>query len=371
MVQVDVHVQGRGAVALAAALALARQGLHVALGAQPARSEVSREDVRAYALNARSVALLQSLKVWPALPPDAKTPVHDMRIEGDARGAALHFSAWQQGVEQLAWIVDAAALEAALREAVGFAPHVHMTPAEEVAPSLRLFAEGRDSPSRAALGVNMPLHLHGQVAVAARLHTGQPHAGLARQWFRCPDVLALLPFDRPHAGCSYGLVWSLPEARARELMAAPEAAFNLALMDATSGAAGTLALASARAQWPLASGRAEAVCGPGWALLGDGAHVVHPLAGQGLNLGLADVAVLAEVIASREPWRGLGDERLLRRYARQRALPTAAMLHLTDGLLELFASPAPWLRELRNRGLSLVNGLGPLKRALTARALDA
>jgi 2-polyprenyl-6-methoxyphenol hydroxylase-like FAD-dependent oxidoreductase len=116
---------------------------------------------------------------------------------------------------------------------------------------------------------------------------------------------------------------------------------------------------------------AERVCGPGWVLLGDAAHVVHPLAGQGLNLGLADVRALSEVLAAREPWREPGDERLLRRYARQRAAPTQAMGQMTDGLLQLFASQRPVLRELRNRGLSLVNALPPLKRLLASQALDS
>ncbi|HET6599600.1 MAG TPA: FAD-dependent monooxygenase, partial [Burkholderiaceae bacterium] len=101
------------------------------------------------------------------------------------------------------------------------------------------------------------------------------------------------------------------------------------------------------------------------------AHVIHPLAGQGLNLGLADVMALEGVIARREPWRALGDEKLLRRYARARVAPTWAMAQVTGGLLELFSRNAPAVRELRNHGLTLVNRLTPLKRWLAARALDA
>jgi 2-polyprenyl-6-methoxyphenol hydroxylase-like FAD-dependent oxidoreductase len=103
-------------------------------------------------------------------------------------------------------------------------------------------------------------------------------------------------------------------------------------------------------------------------LLGDAAHLVHPLAGQGLNLGLADVATLDAVLAEREPWRPVGDERLLRRYARRRAAPTRAMAQITDGLLHLFEHPTPLVRELRNRGLSLVNHLPSVKRWLGASA---
>ena len=148
-------------------------------------------------------------------------------------------------------------------------------------------------------------------------------------------------------------------------------AFDQALADATGGAAGELHLASERAAWPLMRGRAASVSGGGWVLLGDAAHVVHPLAGQGLNLGLADVVALTRVIGEREPWRDLGDDRLLRRYARARMAPTWAMGQLTDGLLQLFAHPTPAVRELRNRGMTLVNHLPLVKRWLTARALDS
>jgi 2-polyprenyl-6-methoxyphenol hydroxylase-like FAD-dependent oxidoreductase len=366
MLAFEILVRGGGVVGLTAALALARQGTPVALLAP--ESAAPRDDVRAYALNAASVQLLASMKVWDALPADARTPVHDMRIEGDVPGAALDFSAWAQGAGELAFIADAAALEQALHAAVRFAPHVSVVPGD-VPAALQVLADGRDSPARRALNVGMPLHRYGQRAIAARLHSDQAHAGLARQWFRNPDVLALLPLDRPQAGRSFALVWSLPETRAAELMALSESAFNAALMDATGGAAGHLVLASARADWPLAVGRAERTSGAGWVLVGDAAHVVHPLAGQGLNLGLADVQTLARVLAEREPWRRVGDPKLLRRYARKRETPTRAMIQLTDGLLQLFASPQPLVKELRNRGLTLVNHLPAIKRLLTRRAL--
>ena len=369
MASYDVLVRGAGAVGLAAALALARQGLRVALlDAAPATA--ARQDVRTYALNAASVALLQSLKVWDTLPADARTAVHDMRIEGDAPGAALDFSAWSQGADALAWIVDAAELEAGLRTAARYAPHLSRVDTE-VDAALLVLAEGKASPTRERLGVRMPLRRYGQRAVAARLASPQAHAGLARQWFRSPDILALLPFDRPQPGHGYGLVWSVPDARADTLMALSDADFETALMDATGGAAGRLTLQAPRADWPLAIARADTVCGPGWVLVGDAAHVVHPLSGQGLNLGLADVAALAAVLSGREAWRAPGDEKLLRRYARAREGPTRAMGHVTDTLLYLFASEQPLLRELRNRGLTLVNHLPPVKRFLTARALDA
>lgn len=374
----DVKVLGAGIVGRCLALALARLGLRVALQAGPAAAATGGADVRAYALNAASVALLSELKVWDALPAHAATAVLDMQVRGDARASAIEFSAWQQHTRALAWITDAAVLEHELAAAVRFSPHITVVDgasSTDAVPdpgiALTALCEGKHSSTREALGIETVRIDYAHQAIAARLTAPRPHRGMARQWFRAPDVLALLPFDTPEPEHSYALVWSLPNARAANLMALEPAAFERELVHATGNEVGELRLASARSAWPLTKADAVRWSGPGWVLLGDAAHTVHPLAGQGLNLGLADVAALVEIVRTREPWRDLGDERLLRRYARERAGPTWAMGQVTDGLLRLFAEPTPLVRELRNRSLTLVNRTTPLKRWLAARALGS
>lgn len=378
----DVCIRGGGAVGTSLALALSRQGLQVGLVAPPA-PRTGTGDLRAYALNAGSVALLQSLRVWDALPDTARTPVDEMRVHGDERGQ-LGFSAWQQQVDHLAWIVDAAALDRVLGEALRYAPHVQRL--DEAAPAALLaVCEGRASATREALGAGYEARPYGHTAIAARLVCDLPHRATAWQWFRSPDILALLPFDQPEPGRSFGLVWSLPQAQAEALLADDdrsfEACLNLAVQEGlahqgldAAETVGTLQLASARAGWPLMIANAQRWSGDGWVLVGDAAHAVHPLSGQGLNLGLGDVSCLVRVIAQARrstPWRSPGDARVLRRYARERRLPTLAMGGLTDGLLNLFATPAGPLKELRNHGMDLIHRLGPLKRWLGHQALDS
>ncbi len=377
----DVCVRGSGIVAHALALALVPMGLRVVLqdaGTAPARGE----DVRTFALNRHSVALLQSLGVWSQLPASARTAIHDMRVQGDTRRQTLNFSAWQQRESELGWIVDAAALEHVLAQVVEHRLKDAASGLERasqnagpVAAALLAVAEGSASPSRHALGVPWLHQPYGQHAVAARLVADTAHQHTARQWFLAPDILALLPFDQPAPQRSYGLVWSVSSSRAKALMAMATVDFEMALNDAVGDAGssvngvGKLKLASTRSAWPLAVAHAERVVGPGWVLLGDAAHMVHPLAGQGLNLGLGDVQALVDVIAAKEAWRGVGELRLLSRYARKRVLPLEAMTLATDGLQQLFSHPSALAGELRNRGLGLVEQWAPLKRWLAREAI--
>lgn len=380
----DVCVSGSGAVAMSLALALSAEGWRVAWAKAPPPSQSPQPDVRTYALNARAIRFLERLRIWPALQAHA-APVFEMAVQGD-EGGALSFSAWQQCVSELAWIVDAAELERLLQEAMRFAPRVEVVPpvtaqGAPVQASLLAICEGKHSATRAALGVSFDRQDYGHWGVAARLKASAPHRGVARQWFRSPDILALLPFNHPDPDASYGLVWSVPRARAEHLLSLAPADFEQELQDAilqsdpsAPAKVGALSLTSAVAAWPLALAQASRWVGPGWVLLGDAAHQVHPLAGQGLNLGLADVDTLVAVLKQArdaEPWRAPGDERTLRRYERQRAWPTKAMAGLTDGLLHLFADQRAPVRDLRNAGMSVVQRLGPLKSWLIGRALDA
>ena len=222
MERFDVCVRGAGIVGHCLALSLARQGLQVALVSEApgaAAAAGRADDVRAYALNAASVGLLDRLKVWDALPAHAATAVHDMHIEGDAAGAGLDFSAWEQRVGELAWIVDAAVLERQLADAVRFAPHVSRAAAARGCGR----AGGRADGAVRRQGVGDAQRAGRARASATTMATApsrrgwsptRPHLNCARQWFRAPDVLALLPLDTPEPGRSFALVWSLPDERA-------------------------------------------------------------------------------------------------------------------------------------------------------------
>lgn len=372
----DVFIGGDGVIGCTLALQLAQARLRVALVSRAPRTSAV-VDVRAYALNVASRRQLLALRAWP----DANfaTPVQTMQVWGDD-GGHMAFNAAdlkaEPGADALAWIVDVQALEARLADAIRFQPQIECIDeaslvSHPIKAPLKVICEGQYSDARAALPSRHTVKPYHQQAVAARLASSQPHGGAARQWFVNGEVLALLPLAGL-TGHEVALVWSVAADRAAELEKMQPDAFCTALQTACGDTVGTLSLTSERASWPLSMSTATQWVGPGWALAGDAAHTIHPMAGQGLNLGLADAACLADVLAGREYWRGLGDERLLRRYERARKADVAAMATVTDSLHTLFSSQngaldAP-LQAIRNWGMKGFALSGPLKQWVTRRA---
>jgi 2-polyprenyl-6-methoxyphenol hydroxylase-like FAD-dependent oxidoreductase len=366
----DVCIRGAGIVGRTLALLLARDRLRVGLVGEPGSASPGQaaaganSDVRAYALNAVSRELLERVRGWPD--PQHATPVSRMEVHGD-EGGELHFRAEDQRVEALAWIVDVQALIARLDEALRYQSSIQWLDAPQSA-ALTVVCEGRASATRDEFKVAFDVTSYPQRAIAARLTCERPHDGVARQWFCRGDILALLPLGGTE-GNSVALVWSVQEGRAPALLSLDDADFSAQVEQVCQGAVGKLTLASERASWPLQLARADHWCGPGWALAGDAAHTVHPLAGQGLNLGLADAGELAQALHDREYWRNIGDKRLLRRYERSRKADMLAMGAATDGLQQLFSRTEAPLAWARNWGMTGFDRSGPLKDWVARRAM--
>ncbi|MEG0974556.1 MAG: FAD-dependent monooxygenase [Comamonas sp.] len=374
----DICIRGAGIVGRSLALLLARERMRVALvDTAPAPSNSGHGDVRAYALNQLSREVLQSVRSWPESA--YATPVMRMDVYGD-QGGEVHFDAAQQGVEALNWIVDVPALEAQLAAAVRYQPMVELV-REPVPANLTIVCEGKHSRTREEFGVDfvtMPYH---QTAIATRVQCEQPHGQSARQWFSAAgDILAFLPLGG-EAGHEVAVVWSLPVAQVPALKAMDDQDFAAALQSASQGALGRLTVIAERASWPLQQSVARQWCGPmpgmdaqrdphSWVLAGDSAHAVHPLAGQGLNLGMADIAALARMLTSEDArWRHLGDLRQLRRYERERKARLAPIGLAMDSIQQLFTRGEIPLANLRNWGMRGFEMSGPIKAWVTRQAM--
>ena len=377
----DICIRGAGIVGRTLALQLASKRLRVALvdhhlGDLASPTE-GHSDVRAYALNAASRALLQGLRCWPEVA--HATPVLAMQVFGDA-GGVTRFDASDTSAQALNWIVDVPELERLLAAAIGFQSLIDVVGVPQPAP-LTVVCEGKASRTREEFGVEFLATPYKQWALAARLDCALPHAQVARQWFAQAEgqgeIAALLPLDGPH-GRRCALVWSLPPERAQALQVASDEDFCLALQAASENTLGSLKLTSERHIWPLQNAQATHWCGTGaepgsgaWVLAGDAAHTVHPLAGQGLNLGLGDVAELASVLEARPYWRSVGDLRLLRAYERARKTELALIGGAGDALQRLFSRDSAWARSVRNAGMRAFERSGPIKAWIAQRAMGA
>lgn len=360
------------------ALRLAQQGLRVALTAPelgvasqrtaPLQSSPEPADVRAYALNQASRTLLESVRCWPS--EKEASAVLCMQVHGDEQGH-LCFSAQEQGVSALNWIVDVSALQAQLVQSVQFQPRIALFDTPQAA-ALSVICEGKASRTRQEFGVEFDVTNYEQSALAARVQCAQGHAQVAYQWFGKDEILAFLPLGGA-AGNTYAIVWSTTPERAQALQTMDADDFCQALALASHETLGLPTLCSERATWPLQQAQARRWSGSNaqgaWVLAGDAAHNVHPLSGQGLNLGLGDVSALAQVLAERPYWRSPGDMRLLRAYERARKAELATIGRGTDALQMLFMHPHPVVQALRNWGMNQFNRSGLLKQWVTQRAM--
>lgn len=386
MQQFDLIIVGGGLAGASLALALRNTRLRIALVESEAPRSPQGWDARIYAVSPANVAFLESIGAWQHLDTTRIAPIRAMQVCGDS-GGRLDFSAFEAGVPELGWILESSLMACEFWEGIKrqgnltrFCPArpaslefrhdaAVLELADGTALSARLLvgADGRDSWVRQAAGlaaVNTP---YGEKGVVANFATEKPHRDIAYQWFRDKDVLAWLPLP----GNRISIVWSIPDAEADELCALAPDALCDRVAKAGGRALGDLELLTPAAAFPLRLMRVPKTVAPRLALVGDAGHGIHPLSGHGINLGFQDARVLGELLASTEPWRDIGDERLLTRYQRARREETVLMQTTTDTLRRLFRASPPGVKALRNFGLNLTDSLPVVKNALIRYALGA
>ncbi len=393
-VKFDVAIVGAGLTGLSLAVALAVAGRRVAVidarAATPAQAHSGGFDPRVYAISPASVRWLAGLRVWQALDPARTSPVYDMRVSGDGAGnlaSRIDLSAYKSGVGELCTIVEESELARVLAGAASFAPGMALLrPAHAVQlridsdcafltladgrvieAELVVACDGGQSWTRAAAGIEVDAIAYGQTAIVANFDCAHAHHGRALQWFRdegdgAASVLAWLPLP----GSRVSIVWSLDALTADRMMAMDDCEFARAAAAAGGNVLGEFTPCGKRATFPLCNQRARALVGARVALAGDAAHLIHPLAGQGLNLGFGDCAALARAIAGA---RDCGAPGLLRAYERERKAALLEMHAVTHGLARLFRSRHPALRALRNIGLNLSGRLPVVPRLIVRAAL--
>jgi 2-polyprenylphenol 6-hydroxylase len=381
----DIVIVGGGLVGASLAAALKPSGLRLALiEGQPLPSLDSEWDSRIYAFTPGNVDFLKECGVWQRLDISRVQQVEEMRVFGDT-GSRLNFSAYQLGTAELAFIMESRLLQHALwqglREQDNLtllqpaqcaelsvqedAARLKLKDGRTIMAKLIVGADGRDSWVRHQTNmpeVPTPYHQHG---VVANFSTGKAHRGIAYQWFTPDGILALLPLP----GKRISIVWSVSPEHSTELLALTYGELCARVSEASSYTLGELQVITPPAAFPLRVLNLAHMTKPRLALIGDAAHNVHPLSGQGVNLGLRDVRELVQVVLQRGEL-DCGDLRLLRRYEKARQGDILSMQLTTDTLKHLFINDNPLLRTLRNFGLGLTNKIVPLKKMLVRHALN-
>ncbi|MBT8143488.1 MAG: UbiH/UbiF/VisC/COQ6 family ubiquinone biosynthesis hydroxylase [Gammaproteobacteria bacterium] len=384
----DVVIIGAGMVGSAAACRLASDGLRVAL-IEARLPDLNLDDnyidLRVSAVSRGSQVLLRQLGAWRLIEPRFRSPFRVMRV-WDAQVApraaeVLEFDSAEIGEPDIGHIVENRRIVAALHGVIAdsdavelIAPAVatdidlgddHVTVTLDNGLQLRarllIGADGARSPTREQTGIETEGWSYHQKGVVTHVRTSRPHNETAWQRFLPTGPIALLPL---YDGRS-SIVWSTTEDEAQRLLELDEATFNREITKATDGALGDVIDSDKRAAFPLQLLHAKQYTRPRLALVGDAAHAIHPLAGQGVNLGFADVRHLAEALTAGDP----GDHVGLRRYERKAKSENLVMMATLDALHRLFTSEQPVLSRLRSAGLGLVNRVTPVKQLLIRRAL--
>jgi 2-octaprenyl-3-methyl-6-methoxy-1,4-benzoquinol hydroxylase/2-octaprenylphenol hydroxylase len=418
--ELDAIVVGAGAVGGALALALARDGFEVALvearEPKPWRGD-DEFDLRVVALAPDARELFDDLGVWAPIAASRVGPYRHMRVWDASAPGELHFDAAERGEAALGWIVENKLVQStlwqALREgrlhgsdgrrdgvaalspqpsalrksiAISAAPaRVRMCCPGEVAEiengdsgvtavladgtrlraKVLVAAEGAESSVRRQLGIAFEGRDYGQRAVVAHVATERPHEGTAWQRFQPGGPLAFLPLA--DGRCS--IVWSLPDAEATRVLALDDGAFRAELGCAFDFRLGEITATTTRAAFPLRLRLAQRYVDGRCVLAGDAAHVVHPLAGQGMNLGLRDVASLRRVLReARQRGSDIGAAHVLRRYERERRSESTLAARGFDAIERTYASASMSVAVLRGAALACAGGLAPLRRTLAAVA---
>ncbi|MGF1562394.1 MAG: UbiH/UbiF/VisC/COQ6 family ubiquinone biosynthesis hydroxylase [Geminicoccaceae bacterium] len=383
----DVIVVGSGLSGLALTCALGQAGVRVSLVDRRSRDELSADgyDRRTTAVALVSRRLLERIGVWPDIAPHGE-PILDIEVSEGASPLRVHYDHSVVGDEPFGHIVDNAVLRRAMFARAASLDTVQMhLPAtvtgiersdhlatvltddgQRLPGRLVAAADGKLSAVREMLGVPVRKRDYGQIAQVFNLKHSKPHRGRAVERFFPDGPFAMLPMQ--NNGSS--VVWALRRDIAEEIMAMNDADFVAEAYERTLGELGDIALAGPRASYPMVLIQSERFTDPRVALVGDAARGIHPIAGQGWNLGLRDVGALAEVVID-ELKLGLdpGARKALERYQRWRRFDAFAMVTVTDGLTRLFSNDILPLRLARDLGLGLVEHAGPLKKVFMRQAM--